>query len=448
MSMEIPQDIDMERRILGAVIEHPETFEKVAQYFSNIEVLHHPQHRAIWRIIGSMRAKKKHIDLVTICSEVKRVERGGIKQSYIAEIVNDAALKDNIEVYAENIYEKYLYRRIVHETKNIQEIANSNSPEVYETITSVHSLLGRLIDIRPDQKFDISEELDQTIDSITKKEEKLVKTGYLNLDKFAGGLTRGEITIIGGRPGHGKSTMMLNMLSKMIADGKKVILFNRELTNTEVLKKLLTLESGNLSYTKVRKGIYEGKDLKELSIVKQFMKENYVEDKFRMFDNIRDLPRSIAEIKKFQPDVIFDDYIQLVAYKGKEEQRRLQLEQLVNDYKWVAKENNCVVVLASQLNRGLEARVGKNQRPQLSDLAESGAIEQVAENVFFVFYKYKITGAEEEKQDMILVASKVRYGESGETILYYEGDKAKIYNSMDELLNPKGLSVATDDLPF
>ena len=178
------------------------------------------------------------------------------------------------------------------------------------------------------------------------------------------------------------------------------------------------------------------------------MKENYVEDKFRMFDNIRDLPRSIAEIKKFQPDVIFDDYIQLVAYKGKEEQRRLQLEQLVNDYKWVAKENNCVVVLASQLNRGLEARVGKNQRPQLSDLAESGAIEQVAENVFFVFYKYKITGAEEEKQDMILVASKVRYGESGETILYYEGDKAKIYNSMDELLNPKGLSVATDDLPF
>ena len=98
----------------------------------------------------------------------------------------------------------------------------------------------------------------------------------------------------------------------------------------------------------------------------EMVRKKYSKDKFLMFDNIKDFSLSANEVKKFKPDIIFDDYIQLIAYQGKEEQRRLQIENLVNNYKWLAKEMKCVVVLASQLNRGIESRGGKFI-PQLSD---------------------------------------------------------------------------------
>ena len=226
-----------------------------------------------------------------------------------------------------------------------------------------------------------------------------------------------------------------------------MILFNRELTNVEVLKKLLALESGRLSYAMIRQGIYDMKQLQELDRVREFIAKKYCSSRFRMYDKIRDFPTSATEIKKFKPDVIVDDYIQLITPSGKEEQRRLQLERIVNDYKWIAKEYNCSVILASQLNRALETR--GTQRPQLSDLAESGAIEQVAENVFFVYYPYKVQGGRpEEKNELVLVAAKVRYGETGSIQMAYDGDKCKMYNSADELFVPPLTEVQQDEIPF
>ena len=167
-----------------------------------------------------------------------------------------------------------------------------------------------------------------------------------------------------------------------------------------------------------------------------------------MYDKIRDFPASATEIKKFKPDVIFDDYIQLITPTGKEDQRRLQLERIVNDYKWIAKEYNCVVILASQLNRSLETR--GNPRPQLSDLAESGAIEQVAENVFFVYYPYKVSAKAkpEDKHQLVLFAAKVRYGETGAIQMAYDGDKCKMYKSEDELFIPPITEKEQDEIPF
>ena len=162
-----------------------------------------------------------------------------------------------------------------------------------------------------------------------------------------------------------------------------------------------------------------------------------------MFDKINNFSSSAAEVKKFKPDIIFDDYIQLIACDSRQDQRRLQIEQLVNDYKWLAKETDAVVVLASQLNRFIEraGSRGKALMPQLSDLAESGAIEQVAENVFFSYYDYKVQGERGKGKNIItILAGKVRYGDSGVVDLGYDGDKCKIYNSIGEMID--------DTLPF
>ena len=159
-----------------------------------------------------------------------------------------------------------------------------------------------------------------------------------------------------------------------------------------------------------------------------------------MFDNIRDFAMSSSEVKKFKPDIIFDDYIQLITCKsrGRDDQRRLQIEKLVNDYKWLAKETESVVVLASQLNRYVErANRGKSLEPQLSDLAESGAIEQVAENVFFSYYDYKVRGEDGKGKNIItLIASKIRYGNSGSVDLGYDGNKCTLYNNgIEDVIN-------------
>ena len=241
--------------------------------------------------------------------------------------------------------------------------------------------------------------------------------------------------------------MLLNMLSNILGGGHKVLLFNRELTNVEVLKKMLAIESGKLSYTMIRQGIYDVENLQELDRVREYIAKKYSPDKFRMYDKLRDFPSSATEIKKFKPDVILDDYIQLIKPDNPDDPRRLQLERIVNDYKWIAKEYNCVVILASQLNRGLETR--GTQRPQLSDLAESGAIEQVAENVFFVYYAYKLDQKPENKNLITLVAAKVRYGETGTAQMAYDGDKCKIYNSEDDFYNRDNIKIKeTDEITF
>ena len=208
------------------------------------------------------------------------------------------------------------------------------------------------------------------------------------------------------------------------------MMFNREMSNTEMLKKLVVLESGILSYSMVRSGaLGDESSINEMNQTVELIKEKYNKNKFLMFDNIRDFNQAATEVKRFNPDIIFDDYIQLIVPDNKINERRLQLEKIIHEYKWLAKNVNAAVVLVSQLNRSLETR--GNPVPRLSDLAESGAIEQAAENVFFTYYDYKIFKNKSlergyGKEIIEIIAGKVRYGETGSAKMDFKGDGAKI----------------------
>ena len=448
MSQELPNDTLIEHAVIGGIIQYPNKYNDIAKYIVTDKVWYNNKCRTLWNVVSGMIKRREHIDMITVTSTLTEDDKIlGVDSVFIVDCTNSCSTESTLEMYAKKIYEKYLLRLVVDHAKEIEEKAMDNKVDALDVLVSAHTSIGELINLRPDSTFDIDEALGDAIESIQNTDKLLIKTGFKNVDKFAGGLTRGEITIIGGRPGHGKSTMLLNMLSNVLASNKKVLLFNRELTNVEVLKKLLALESGRLSYAMIRQGMYDIKQLQELDRIREFIAKKYSADRFRMYDKIRDFPTSATEIKKFKPDVIFDDYIQLITPTGKEEQRRLQLERIVNDYKWIAKENNCSVILASQLNRSLETR--GNPRPQLSDLAESGAIEQVAENVFFVYYPYKVQASRpEDKNRIVLVAAKVRYGETGAIEMAYDGDKCKMYNSEDELFTPPLTEAEQDEIPF
>ena len=428
----------LENIVLGQAINQPSEIDSISQYIPNGDVFVQGRARRLWEIVESMYRNKNKIDLLTITSKLTTYdEEEGVDNLYIVDVTTAAAYGSSVDdtTHAKLMYEKYLLRRVLSESKKIESLAKNNSGKVYEAIEEAHKHLGQILELKPDEYFSIDKELVSAINSITNKESLLVKTGYDSLDRLAGGLTKGEITIIGGRPGHGKTTFMINLLSRMIHSGLRIAFFSRELPNSELLKKLLTLESGKLSYGMVRKGIFEQTDLQELSYVKDKMQEWYSKDNFLLFDNIRDFATTASEIRKFKPDVVFDDYLQLISPHGKFQERRLQLEQLVNDYKWVVKENECALVLASQLNRAIETR--HNPVPQLSDLAESGAIEQVAENVFFIYYPHKVKPDKSLDNLIEIRASKVRYGETGKCEFGYDGDKVMIYDSLEELVESK-----------
>ena len=449
MTKELPNDASIELAVIGSIIIYPEKYNDISKYIVSNSVWFDNRCKILWNILSGMVKRREHIDLMTVSSNLNDGDYiNGVDNVFIVDCTNSCSTESTIDVYAKKIYEKYLLRLVVESAQNIEKTAMDNKVDALDVLVTAHTSIGELINLRPDSTFNIDDALGDAIESIQNTDKLLIQTGFENIDQFAGGLTRGEITIIGGRPGHGKSTMLLNILSNVLSSKRKVLLFNRELTNVEVLKKLIALESGKLSYAMIRKGIYDIKHLQELDRVRGFIAKKYSPNKFRMYDQIRDFPTSATEIKKFKPDIIFDDYIQLITPAGKEEQRRLQIERIVNDYKWIAKEYNCSVILASQLNRSLETR--GNPRPQLSDLAESGAIEQVAENVFFVYYPYKVKASSmpEEKNQMTLVAAKVRYGETGTIQMAYDGDKCKMYNSEEELFAPKIIKAEQDEIPF
>ena len=452
MKPTMPCDKSLENSVLGILILYPEVYPKIRDYIISDEIFYQEKAKLLWRKLKSMLGKKEFIDTKTVVSSLKDEEvSGGLTHMYVVDCTIGAGVSGAAPSYVKKLYEKYLMRRVVEETSRIQSTAMNSGEETYDCIVNAHTLFSELIELNPSkEKQSIDSLLIDAVQDIQNKDINLVKTGYDSIDKFAGGLTRGEITIIGGRPGHGKTTMMINMLASLIGNGYKVALFNRELPNIEVIKKLICLESQKLSYALIRQGIHNKDSLAQLEIVREVIKKKYNEEKFLMFDNIRGFAKTSAEVKRFKPDVIMDDYIQLVSPESHILERRLQLERLINDYKWLAKQMRCSVILASQLNRAIESRQ-KNGRPQLSDLAESGAIEQVAENVFFVYYDYKINGEDGKGKNIItFVAKKVRYGETGESDMGYNGDKCKIFNSYDDFMNSikRKEMMDEEELPF
>ena len=433
-----PSSQEAEDAILGAIIDSPSLLDEVTAYLSE-EIFYYNRSRRLYSIILNMHKDGELIDAITITGRLSKNDKDlGVTAYYVSGLLENLGTTGLARRYAVQVYEKHLLREVISQSTEISQSAYRNNQDVYNILDDAHFTIGQLINIRPGLTFSIEDAMNDTFENIISSDRNLIKTGFGGIDELSGGMTRGEITVIGGRPGHGKTTTMLNMVKSCVDQGLKVIVFNREMTNIEMLKKLIVLESGKLSYLDVRLG-YVGDLVKmgELEAIKRKIGEKYSADRFAMFDNMPSFDESASQVKKFKPDVIFDDYIQLIAPDKKIPERRLQLEKLVNSYKWLAKKQKCACVLLSQLNRGLEMR--GDGRPKLSDLAESGAIEQVAENVLFVYYDHKVNmNKSKDGANIIeLIGSKVRYGTSGSVKLGYDGDKVKMYNSQEEYRSSK-----------
>jgi len=417
-----PSSQDAEEALLGCIIEGGEREQEVAMaWIRDNDAFYNTDNRIIWESMAELYKDKVDIDFVTLCNKVKDMH-GDSKAYYITGLTENITSKQNVEEYARIVWEKYIQR----ETAKSAEALLNASYEDYKNVGSILEKHSRLIDelrqIQPSKQRDITVLVDE-MRATVEEDSNLIPFNLGHLDTFAGGMTRKEITVLGGRPGHGKTTLVINIIRGLIEQGYRVMLFNREMSNTEMLKKMVVMESSGLKYGDIRRNDLSETSKEEFELVSEKMKHNY--ENFLMYDNVRTLDDCLREIAKHKPDVVIDDYIQLIDVQGVKEGRRFEIEKIMQEYKWICKQENCSSILVSQLNREIEKRF--DPRPRMSDYAESGVIEQTAESAMFVFYGHNFDSEKFNPYKSEIIVSKSRYGKIGTHAVGFNGGRCKFY---------------------
>lgn len=437
---------EAENAVLGAILKGgTESFEQASEWIKNKRAFYYRFNSKIWDAMDHLYKAKDPIDTVTLVDMVKKTVDNYNNDTayYITTLYEECPFKQNIVSYSKIVWEKFIRREAQRSAQILEKIAADDTKEL-SVVLHKHAKLADEIDrLQPKRNENIETIVDKTIGSI-KSGNTIIPFGLRYLDAPAGGMTKGEITVIGGRPGHGKSTLMINIVRSLVNQEYNVLLFNREMSNSEMMKKFLVMESDNLSYSEVRKGNLTDEMTKELDITGKKINDKY-KDLLLMYDDIPTLDEAMIEISRHKPDVVIDDYIQLISMPDKME-RRFQIEKIMLDYKWVCKKENCAALLVSQLNRNMESRV--DPRPKMSDYAESGVIEQTVEAAMFIFYGYNFNDQEYSKYQSEIISAKTRYGKIGKCDIGFNGNKCKFYASEEEAKRDEPLVLKPKSQPW
>jgi replicative DNA helicase len=416
----------------------PNNIDLVQKWIEEPSVFYNDFHRNIWKTILSLNDKKEDIDIVSVVHNYPQKKYVGNQLSYeITQIATSEATSSRAEYYAKMLHGYWLRRELGNYSKKLGGLTEDNSNDISDLLNESHTLIGNLIKLQPTKEFSMDDLLEETRESIFNRKTN-IKTGISKFDKVISGMTRGEITIIAGRPANGKTTVAANIARNLVMSGYKVAMFNREMPNTEMMKKFIAMEGDNISYRNLRHGIPSSKT--KVHEAMDFIHDNY-KDKLYMYDNIRTLADSFHEIKNIKPDVVIDDHIGLIEYPSNDRRDlRHKIGDTTKQYKWLAKAENMCVLLVSQLNRNIEYRT--DSVPRLSDLAESGNLEQDAEIVAFTHYPYISRYGEEDtdgriwtENEMQLVVSKNRYGTTGSVEVGYAGDSCKLFEDLQSAIS-------------
>tara|TARA_Y100001951_G_scaffold95543_1_gene93161 strand:+ start:61 stop:1413 length:1353 start_codon:yes stop_codon:yes gene_type:complete len=425
---EMPSSKEAENSVLGAILlEGEESFDKVSPWIRSNDAFYFDDNKKIWKAIKTLRQNKEAIDLVTVANILKENGEKDIAY-YLSGLTDIIATTAHLENHAKIIWEKYVQREARRTSYRMYNISFDKYDKIAPIINNQLKWLEELRDLQPDRLNNFDSMVDEAVEYI-KSGENVIKFGMYALDRPAGGMTRKEVTVIGGRPGHGKTTLMINILKSLIEQGYKVMLINREMSNTEMLRKLIVLESENLLYSKIRRGEIEGVE-DEIDEIEKKIKDKY--KNLIMYDDIRTLQDGIVEVSKHKPDIVIDDYIQLITMNDNKD-RRFQIENIMQEYKWIAKKENCSAILISQLNREIERRI--DPYPRMSDYAESGVIEQTVENALFIFYGYNFDHENYDMYESEIISCKTRYGVVGGYKVGFAGNRCGFYATREQALN-------------
>ena len=431
MKQVAPHNLEAERLILGQALVDNSVIDQISQYIPEEQVFYNTGHQDIWKCILSLhRDGATVIDPITIMSQMPDKTNLESPGFYLTGLMEDVVSTANAEHYAKLVYEKWLIRKVIIKSKKIEKVMDLDADGAAQALQRLNREIEDILNLRIREDFNLNALLKDTVRHMTVT-DNIIPFGYKPLDDLTGGMTKGEITVVAGRPGHFKSTMTINIVSNLLNRGQKVLVFNREMSNVEMMKKLIIIESETLSYHTMRMGDFNESDKKELELAKNIITDKY--QNLIMYDDVFDIDRAMREIRKHKPDVVVDDYIGLIDVIGVED-NRLRIDNIMKQYKRAAKTYGLAAILVSQLNRACEDRA--NKRPILRDLRDSGSIEQDAEMILFMYYdwRYNYQDSMVGEHGIEVVLGKNRYGKTGSKVLGVVGDRCKILNSAEDAM--------------
>ena len=431
MKQVAPHNLEAERLILGQALVDNTVIDQISQYIPEEQVFYNTGHQDIWKCILSLhRDGATVIDPITIMSQMPDKTNLESPGFYLTGLMEDVVSTANAEHYAKLVYEKWLIRKVIVKSKKIEKVMDLDADGAAQALQRLNREIEDILNLRIREDFNLNALLKDTVRHMTVT-DNIIPFGYKPLDDLTGGMTKGEITVVAGRPGHFKSTMTINIVSNLLNRGQKVLVFNREMSNVEMMKKLIIIESETLSYHTMRMGDFNESDKKELELAKNIITDKY--QNLIMYDDVFDIDRAMREIRKHKPDVVVDDYIGLIDVIGVED-NRLRIDNIMKQYKRAAKTYGLAAILVSQLNRACEDRA--NKRPILRDLRDSGSIEQDAEMILFMYYdwRYNYQDSMVGEHGIEVVLGKNRYGKTGSKVLGVVGDRCKILNSAEDAM--------------
>ncbi|WP_290539438.1 MULTISPECIES: replicative DNA helicase [Alcanivorax] len=425
-----PNSLEAEQAILGGLLLNNSAWDDVAERVGARD-FYRKTHRQIFEVIAQLVEEENPCDLVTVSQALTQLGQlegiGGM--TYLSELARNTPSAANITAYAEIVRERSILRQLISVSQNVADSAFK--PEGRKSLEILDLAESAIFEIAEQQKKgsgpqDIKSVLKKTVDRIdelykNKSAITGVTTGFDELDKMTGGLQPSDMIVIAGRPSMGKTTFAMNLCENVaIKAGKPVLVFSMEMPADSIVMRMLA-SLGRINQTSIRSGQLEKDDWPRITSAIHMLSEQkfFIDDTPALSPlEMRARARRVARECGGELGAIMVDYLQLMQVPGVDN-RVNEISEISRSLKGLAKELSCPVLALSQLNRSLEQR--PNKRPVMSDLRESGAIEQDADLIAFLYRDEVYNKDSNEKGVAEVIIGKQRNGPIGTVRLAFQG---------------------------
>lgn len=456
-----PNSLESEQSVLGGLLLHNEAWEQVADTLT-ADDFYNTSHRLIFNAIALLLEHDSPADILTVKERLKKTGEeevvGGF--TYLAQIAENTPSVSNIQTYAKHVRELSVYRQLIiasHEIADaayhpkdieLQELIDLSERKIFNIAEQITRGKQDVINIK-----DITKNVVNTVQEWAKNKGGLtgLETGFTELDDKTSGLQNGELIIIAGRPSMGKTALAMNIVGNVaIEQNKPVLVFSLEMPTESLMLRMIS-SFGHIDSKKIRSGELTETDWNSFNHAVRAMENNDILIDETPSITPTEIRAKSRRMKRQYPELslIMIDYLQLMTVHGKSENRVQEISEISRSLKALAKEIDVPVIALSQLNRGVESRpyANKGRMPMMSDLRESGSIEQDADIIAFVYRdeyyanKEDMTANPDEIGKADLEIAKHRNGETGRIKLAWTGQ----YTRFDNLAYDDQMASAPDD---
>ncbi|AFZ82686.1 replicative DNA helicase [Candidatus Kinetoplastidibacterium crithidiae] len=434
-----PHSIEAEQSVLGGLFIDNSTWDKVSDVIKE-EDFYKNEHKIIWKHIEKLISADRPVDIITINDSLlnsgKSEDVGGIE--YLNALAHNTPSAANIRRYAEIVRERAILRKLISISEEISENAlNTKGKDAKQILDEAEAKVFRIAQDRI-SNFIGFQEIQPLLSQVVERIDELysrdsnsditgVPTGFIDLDKMTSGLQPGDLIVVAGRPSMGKTAFSMNIGEYVsIEHGLPVAIFSMEMSATQLAMRMLG-SIGVIDQHKIRTGRLTEEDWPKITNAIQSMQDAqlYIDESPAL--NVMEVRAKTRRLSRQcgQLGLIIIDYMQLMSGNG-EENRATEISEISRSLKGLAKELNCPLIALSQLNRSLEQR--QNKRPVMSDLRESGAIEQDADLILFIYRDEIYNPDSQEKGIAEIIIGKQRNGPIGTIKLTFQGPTTRFLN--------------------